>query len=521
MGDNEWQEVSKKKFKLAAQRVKFPSSGINQYFSKEDQTKKISRSVFVTNIPDHFSARDLWNVCVAYGKVVDIFIPFKRSQAGKKFAFVRFISVDNLDRLIGNLCTIWIGRLKLHANKEKLNINALSNLHFLLDNKGFGNVKLLYLGGHWVLLEMDSVDSKDKIIEHVGVNSLFVELKQASNSFVCEERLVWVLVEGLTIKAHTRLGNKAKQESIQVLNIRHRVNLVSIQETKMDNMDLLTIKKLWGNVTFDYAFSPSIGYSGGTWTPTSTKLLIISVYAPQDLNDRRILWDFFRQLLDSWDGYSFTRSHKYASKMSKLDRFLISEGLLVNLPYISALCLDKHLSDHMPILLCELNVDYEPTSFCFFRSWFSRKGFDKMVEDPWKNYDNMSSNSILNLMNKLRSLKSAIKLWLSEDNKMSNANKQSILSRLIVLDKSFDQGTYMAQKAKIRWAIEGDENSKFFHGIINKKRSQLDIRGTWTSTSTKLLIISVYAPQDLNDRRILWDFFRQLLNSWDGECVLL
>nr|GEZ20883.1 RNA-directed DNA polymerase, eukaryota [Tanacetum cinerariifolium] len=33
------------------------------------------------------------------------------------------------------------------------------------------------------------------------------------------------------------------------------------------------------------------------------------------------------------------------------------------------------------------------------------------------------------------------------------------------------------QKAKVTWAIEGDENSKFFHGIINIKRSQLAIRG--------------------------------------------
>nr|GEY38776.1 RNA-directed DNA polymerase, eukaryota [Tanacetum cinerariifolium] len=91
---------------------------------------------------------------------------------------------------------------------------------------------------------------------------------------------------------------------------------------------------------------------------------------------------------------------------------------------------------------------------------------------------------------------------LSEDNKKSNANKQSIMSCLTVLDKSFDQGTCndellqersnlfndlhdlnkassldLAHKAKIQWAIEGDENSKFFHGIINKKRSQLAIRG--------------------------------------------
>ncbi|GKB04375.1 RNA-directed DNA polymerase, eukaryota [Tanacetum coccineum] len=33
------------------------------------------------------------------------------------------------------------------------------------------------------------------------------------------------------------------------------------------------------------------------------------------------------------------------------------------------------------------------------------------------------------------------------------------------------------EKSKIKWAIKGDENSKFFHGIINKKRSRLSIRG--------------------------------------------
>nr|GEX73276.1 hypothetical protein [Tanacetum cinerariifolium] len=35
----------------------------------------------------------------------------------------------------------------------------------------------------------------------------------------------------------------------------------------------------------------------------------------------------------------------------------------------------------------------------------------------------------------------------------------------------------MAQKTKIKWSVEGDENSRFFHGMLNKKRSQLNIRG--------------------------------------------
>ncbi|GKC65195.1 hypothetical protein Tco_1097793, partial [Tanacetum coccineum] len=49
------------------------------------------------------------------------------------------------------------------------------------------------------------------------------------------------------------------------------------------------------------------------------------------------------------------------------------------------------------------------------------------------------------------------------------------------------QSVEVAQKAKIKWAIEGDENSKYYHGILNKKRSQLAVRGilideNWTDS---------------------------------------
>nr|GEX10852.1 RNA-directed DNA polymerase, eukaryota, nucleotide-binding alpha-beta plait domain protein [Tanacetum cinerariifolium] len=88
----------------------------NSHRSKEDLTQKISKSIFVTNFPDHVSARDIWGTCKAYGTVVDVYIPYKKSKAGKRFAFVRFIKVKNLDRLVINLCTIWIGSYHLQAN---------------------------------------------------------------------------------------------------------------------------------------------------------------------------------------------------------------------------------------------------------------------------------------------------------------------------------------------------------------------------------------------------------------------
>ncbi|GKD92854.1 hypothetical protein Tco_1372691 [Tanacetum coccineum] len=80
----------------------------------------------------------------------------------------------------------------------------MSNLYFILANEGFENVKLSYLGGMWVLLEMDSIESKEKIIKHVGVGSWFYELRSACNSFVTDERVIWISVEGLPIKAFTR-----------------------------------------------------------------------------------------------------------------------------------------------------------------------------------------------------------------------------------------------------------------------------------------------------------------------------
>ncbi|GJU16677.1 RNA-directed DNA polymerase, eukaryota, nucleotide-binding alpha-beta plait domain protein [Tanacetum coccineum] len=64
-----------------------------QFSSNEDFTKKISHSVFVTNFPDYVNSRDLWNKCSVYGTVIDVFIPNKKSKAGKRFAFVRFIKV--------------------------------------------------------------------------------------------------------------------------------------------------------------------------------------------------------------------------------------------------------------------------------------------------------------------------------------------------------------------------------------------------------------------------------------------
>ncbi|GKD62718.1 RNA-directed DNA polymerase, eukaryota, partial [Tanacetum coccineum] len=190
--------------------------------------------------------------------------------------------------------------------------------------------------------------------------------------------------------------------------------------------------------------------------------------------------------------------------MSKLDRFLISDGSLTIFPFISALCLDRHLSDHRPILLCEVKVDFGPIPFRFYHSWFKLIGFDDMVEQTWRALAYSDNNKMIRFKKKLQELKKVIRLWVNDKKIQSAGSKNSIVSELRDIDKRLDQygpidslifrrqdlmsnlndlkemeDMDFVQKAKVRWAIEGDENSKYFHGIINKKRSNLAIRGVF------------------------------------------
>nr|GEX35115.1 RNA-directed DNA polymerase, eukaryota [Tanacetum cinerariifolium] len=67
-----------------------------------------------------------------------------------------------------------------------------------------------------------------------------------------------------------------------------------------------------------------------------------------------------------------------------------------------AICLDRHLSDHRPILLKEVHSDYGAIPFRMFNSWFQMDGFDKIVEQTWKSIDIVDPNGLIRLKKKLQ-----------------------------------------------------------------------------------------------------------------------
>lgn len=70
------------------------------------------------------------------------------------------------------------------------------------------------------------------------------------------------------------------------------------------------------------------------------------------------------------EGRRFMRVDKLCSKMKKLDRFLVSNGILNSYPNLIGVVLTRLWSDHAPIVLKEEHRDYGPAPFKLFHSWF-------------------------------------------------------------------------------------------------------------------------------------------------------
>ncbi|GKB58706.1 cytochrome P450, partial [Tanacetum coccineum] len=173
---------------------------------------------------------------------------------------------------------------------------------------------------------------------------------------------------------------------------------------------------LWSNSLFDIAFKKAMGKSGGDFNKVRAESERMGiVFDPRGAR-------FFNNFIESsglhdiqMGGKWFTRMNNIGSKLSKLDRILVSCHFLDRWTNSYILPLTREFSDHTPLLLSNSVHDYGPTPFKFFNSWLSHKDFALLVERCWllPTNETITSSPVIFKI-KLQHLKKIIKQWRCE-----------------------------------------------------------------------------------------------------------
>ncbi|KAK4411853.1 hypothetical protein Sango_0258300 [Sesamum angolense] len=181
----------------------------------------------------------------------------------------------------------------------------------------------------------------------------------------------------------------------------------------------------------------------------------------------------------------------------RLDLVLISSCWMTVFPKMQVAHLELSHSDHRGLLVeAECSVERKVSSFCFQHMWTTHSEFLGVVCRNWR-YPTVGSG-MMRLQQKLTRLKHCLKEW----NKTVFGN---VFDNVVAAerglkepDEAYDQDpcdrtlvehnrcsaelvrvlaqeeTFWRQKAGIRWAKDGERNTRYFHSLVQKRR----FRGT-------------------------------------------
>ncbi|KAJ0641962.1 putative RNA-directed DNA polymerase [Helianthus annuus] len=338
----------------------------------------------------------------------------------------------------------------------------------------------------------------------------------------------------------------------------------------------------------------------GNIVMTGEEIVVVNVYAQNDPSERRGLWGDLVQLKNSVDGmwvflgdfndvrsqeerrnseFIVTNAHYFnlfireadlveyqmggrqytyrsdnGMKMSKLDRFLVSRDFMGKWPLASCLALSNLASDHCPILLSTVQVDYGKIPTRIFNSWLEIPGAVEQVTHLMSIFQ-FTGLPDLALDVKLKWIKKRLKEWVyiqrSDMDKMYNEKIKRLEDlELLAEQRSLDHSELeermdcksciletdklkamdMQQKSRVRWAKEGDENTKYFHGVVNANTSNnrihgLHIDGVWVASPplVKDHIFTYFAEkfeEPLNSRPLLECPFLNKVSDMEAEALV-
>ncbi|KAL6551326.1 hypothetical protein OROMI_021814 [Orobanche minor] len=156
----------------------------------------------------------------------------------------------------------------------------------------------------------------------------------------------------------------------------------------------------------------------------------------------------------------------------RLDRILVSPEWYSSFPSMSTRHLPKYQSDHNS-LLCQFehNIAIRKTSFRFQNMWVKHHLFLPTVQESW----GMEYAPLREYFNKIDQAQYAVEVAEKDFDLDPSTSNRSYLNKMnanLTLTLSMEED-FWKQKANMKWMLEGERDSKFFHNLVKKKRQKI------------------------------------------------
>ncbi|GJV59832.1 reverse transcriptase domain, reverse transcriptase zinc-binding domain protein [Tanacetum coccineum] len=229
-------------------------------------------------------------------------------------------------------------------------------------------------------------------------------------------------------------------------------------------------------------------------------------------------------------GKKFTRISDDGLKFSKLDWFLTNSCFCENWSSLAVVAKERKLSDHCPLVLNDKVIDFGPKPFRCFDIWMEDMECERIMAECWRKMvqNDHDIDALKNEATKWEIVAESRDLDVVELERWKEARRQWI-------EKDKCKNEMIRQKAKSKWALEGDENSKFFHACINynNRKTRLNglmIDGLWCEDPVAIIakVISnedkEELEQDVEKEERYWsiirtDLLKAIKSFWDTDTI--